>query len=114
MGGEQVGGRIPDHSSPSSEIEAARRHGLIGIIGSAETWETDERFDVVMLCHTIEHLYDLRATMAKARRYLTRGGLFYCDCLDYMELCRMTGDCIPPDPDHARRKPLARWTTATG
>jgi hypothetical protein len=60
-------------------------------VGSAETWETDERFDVVMLCRTIEHLYDLRATMAKVRRYLTPGGLFYCDFLDYLELCRMTG-----------------------
>jgi SAM-dependent methyltransferase len=73
------------------EIAAARRQGLNGIVGTAETWETDERFDVVMLCRTIEHLYDLRATMAKVRRYLTRGGLFYCDFLDYMELCRMTG-----------------------
>jgi 2-polyprenyl-3-methyl-5-hydroxy-6-metoxy-1,4-benzoquinol methylase len=73
------------------EIEAARRQGLHGIVGSAESWETDQRFDVVMLCRTIEHLYDLRATMAKVRRYLTPGGLFYCDFLDYMELCRMTG-----------------------
>jgi SAM-dependent methyltransferase len=73
------------------EIEAARGQGLKGIVGSAETWETNERFDVVMLCRTIEHLYDLRATMAKVRRYLTPGGLFYCDFLDYMELCRITG-----------------------
>jgi SAM-dependent methyltransferase len=73
------------------EIEAARRQGLNGVIGSAETWETGERFDLVMLCRTIEHLYDLRATMAKVRRYLTPGGLFYCDFLDYMELCRTTG-----------------------
>jgi ubiquinone/menaquinone biosynthesis C-methylase UbiE len=73
------------------EIEAACRQGLQGIVGSAETWETDQRFDVVLLCRTIEHLYDLRATIAKVRRYLTPGGLFYCDFLDYMELCRMTG-----------------------
>jgi len=73
------------------EIEAARRQGLNGIIGSAETWETCDRFDVVLLCRTIEHLYDLRATMAKVRRYLAPDGLFYCDFLDYMELCRMTG-----------------------
>jgi len=73
------------------EVEAARRHGLKGVVGSAETWETDGHFDVVMLCRTIEHLYDLRATMAKVRRYLSPGGLFYCDFLDYMELCRLTG-----------------------
>ncbi len=73
------------------EIEAAQRLGLRGVVGSAETWDTDERFDVVLLCRTIEHLFDLRATMAKIRRYLCPGGLFYCDFLDYMELCRTTG-----------------------
>ncbi len=73
------------------EIEAACRLGLRGIVGSAETWETGERFDLVLLCRTIEHLYDLRATMANIRRYLAPGGLFYCDFLDYLELCRITG-----------------------
>ena len=73
------------------EIEAARKQGLNGVVGSAETWDTDERFDIVMMCRTIEHLFDLRATMAKIRRLLSPGGLFYCDFLDYLELCRMTG-----------------------
>lgn len=73
------------------EIEAARRHGLNGVVGSAETWETNEQFDLVMMCRTIEHLFDLRGTMAKIRRLLRPDGLFYCDFLDYMELCRMTG-----------------------
>jgi SAM-dependent methyltransferase len=73
------------------EIEAAQRLGLRGVVGSAETWHTDEQFDLVLLCRTVEHLFDLRATMAKLRRYLRPGGLFYCDFLDYMELCRMTG-----------------------
>jgi SAM-dependent methyltransferase len=73
------------------EIDAARRHGLNGVVGSAETWDTDERFDIVMMCRTIEHLFDLRGTMEKVRRLLAADGLFYCDFLDYMELCRMTG-----------------------
>src|SRR3954468_5488371 len=73
------------------EIEAARKHGLKGIVGSAETWDTEDRFDIVMMCRTIEHLFDLRATMEKVRRLLCPRGLFYCDFLDYMELCRMTG-----------------------
>ncbi len=84
-----VDGTVLDPSQ--EEIEAARRHGLKGVVGSAETWDTDERFDMVMMCRTIEHLFDLRATMQKIRRLLTPGGLFYCDFLDYMELCRMTG-----------------------
>ncbi len=73
------------------EIEAAQRLGLRGVVGSAETWETEERFEMVLLCRTIEHLFDLRATTARIRRYLCPGGLFYCDFLDYMELCRITG-----------------------
>jgi SAM-dependent methyltransferase len=84
-----VEGTVLDPSR--EEIEAACRLGLRGIVGSAETWETEERFDLVLLCRTIEHLYDLRATMANIRRYLAPGGLFYCDFLDYLELCRITG-----------------------
>jgi SAM-dependent methyltransferase len=84
-----ISGTVLDPSR--EEIEAARRQGLHGVVGSAETWETEERFDLVLLCRTVEHLYDLRATMAKIRRYLTPGGLLYCDFLDYLELCRITG-----------------------
>jgi SAM-dependent methyltransferase len=75
----------------ADEIEAACRLGLRGIVGSAETWDTAERFDVVLLCRTIEHLYDLKGTFAKIRRLLAPGGLFFCDFLDYIELCRITG-----------------------
>lgn len=73
------------------EIEAARKSGLNGVVGSAETWDTDEQFDIVMMCRTVEHLFDLRGTMSKIRRLLRPDGLFYCDFLDYLELCRMTG-----------------------
>jgi SAM-dependent methyltransferase len=75
----------------AEEIEAARRQGLNGVVGSAETWDTPERFEIVTMCRTIEHLFDLRATMEKVRRLLAPGGLFYCDFLDYVQLCRMTG-----------------------
>jgi SAM-dependent methyltransferase len=73
------------------EIDAARKSGLHGVVGSAETWDTDQQFDIVMMCRTLEHLFDLRATMEKIRRLLRPDGLFYCDFLDYLELCRMTG-----------------------
>jgi SAM-dependent methyltransferase len=73
------------------EIEAARKSGLHGVVGSAETWDTGDQFDIVMMCRTLEHLFDLRGTMEKIRRLLRPDGLFYCDFLDYLELCRMTG-----------------------
>jgi SAM-dependent methyltransferase len=84
-----VRGTVIDPSE--DEIAAARRLGLEGIVGTVETWDTPERFDMILMCRTIEHLWDLRGSMQKIRRLLKPDGLFYCDFLDYMELCRMTG-----------------------
>jgi SAM-dependent methyltransferase len=84
-----VRGTVIDPSE--EEIAAARRIGLEGIVGTVETWDTAERFDMILMCRTIEHLWDLRGSIEKIRRLLTPDGLFYCDFLDYMELCRMTG-----------------------
>jgi SAM-dependent methyltransferase len=84
-----VQGTVIDPSE--EEIAAARRIGLEGIVGTVETWDTDERFDMILMCRTIEHLWDLRGSVEKIRRLLTPDGLFYCDFLDYLELCRMTG-----------------------
>jgi len=84
-----VHGTVIDPSA--EEIAAARRIGLEGIVGTVEVWDTDERFDMILMCRTIEHLWDLRGSIEKIRRLLTPNGVFYCDFLDYMELCRMTG-----------------------
>jgi len=84
-----VRGTVIDPSE--EEIAAARRIGLEGIVGTVETWDTTERFDMILMCRTIEHLWDLRGSIQKIRRLLTGDGVFYCDFLDYMELCRMTG-----------------------
>jgi SAM-dependent methyltransferase len=84
-----VHGTVIDPSA--EEVAAARKIGLEGIVGSVETWDTGERFDMILMCRTIEHLWDLRGSIEKIRRLLTPDGLFYCDFLDYMELCRMTG-----------------------
>jgi SAM-dependent methyltransferase len=85
----RVRGTVLDPSE--EEIAAARKLGLEGIVGSAETYDSDERFDLVLLCRTVEHLFDLRGTFEKLRGMLAPGGLFYCDFLDFPELCRITG-----------------------
>lgn len=47
-----------------------------------------------MLCRSIEHLFDLRRSLARIRSLLTPQGLFYCDIADFMEMCRLSG---PPE-----------------
>jgi SAM-dependent methyltransferase len=76
------------------EAAAARRAGLESVTGSVEDWTTDEKFDVVLLCRSVEHFFDLRTALAKIRGLLAPGGVFYCDIADFMELCRLSG---PPE-----------------
>ncbi len=73
------------------EIAAARRLGLDGIAGTLESFEGDRRYDMVLLCRSIEHLLDLRTSLRKIRSLIKPDGLFYCDVIDYLESCRLTG-----------------------
>jgi len=73
------------------EVDAARDLGLEGITGSFEKFETDESFDLILFCRSIEHVQDLRGVLAKMRRLLRPDGLLYCDIVDFTELCRLVG-----------------------
>jgi SAM-dependent methyltransferase len=75
----------------TEEIKAARAAGLDAVVGSVESWETQDRFDLILLCRSIEHLFDLRFSLSRIRSLLTPQGLFYCDIADFMEMCRMVG-----------------------
>jgi SAM-dependent methyltransferase len=75
----------------TDEVAAARAAGLEGIVGSVEDWQTSEKFDVILLCRSIEHLFDLRLAMARIRALLKPNGLFYVDIADFMEMSRMVG-----------------------
>jgi len=75
----------------TDEIQAARAAGLDAVVGSVEDWETQERFDLILLCRSIEHLFDLRFSLSRIRALLKPDGLFYCDIADFMEMCRMFG-----------------------
>jgi SAM-dependent methyltransferase len=76
------------------EIAAARASGLDAVVGSVEGYDTEETYDLVLLCRSVEHLMDLRAAFARIRALLKPGGLFYCDIADFMELCQQVG---PPE-----------------
>ncbi len=73
------------------EVAAARTLGLNGVVGTVETYDEPRRFDLVLLCRSIEHLLDLRSALARIRALLKPDGLFYCDVIDYLESCRATG-----------------------
>jgi SAM-dependent methyltransferase len=76
------------------EIAAARSLGLEAVVGSVENYDTQDTYDLVLLCRSVEHLMDLRAAFARIRGLLKPGGLFYCDIADFIELCQQVG---PPE-----------------
>jgi SAM-dependent methyltransferase len=78
----------------AEEAGAARALGVESITGSLEDWSTDRKFDMVLLCRSVEHFYDLRVALKKIRSLLSPEGLFYCDIADFNELCRLSG---PPE-----------------
>ena len=78
----------------ADEVAKAKSIGVEAHVGSVEDWETKEQFDVILLCRTVEHLYDLRLALTKIRALLKPGGLFYCDIAEVEEICRREG---PPE-----------------
>jgi SAM-dependent methyltransferase len=74
-----------------AEIAAARSIGVNGAVGSIETFETSDKFAVILLCRSIEHLFDLSASLKKIHTLLQPDGIFYCDVIDYVESCRRIG-----------------------
>jgi SAM-dependent methyltransferase len=73
------------------EVEAARALGIEASVGSIEDFETDQKFDLILLCRTVEHLFDLRLGLSRIRELLAPCGVFYCDFSDFMEVCRREG-----------------------
>ncbi len=66
------------------ELEEARRRGLETITGLVEDADFgQQQFDFVILCQTIDHLLDIRGTLAKIRQLLAPEGLFFVDIVDF-------------------------------
>ncbi len=76
------------------EAEAARTLGLNSVVGLVENWQPEERFDVVLLCRSIEHVADLRKALSRIRELMRPDGLLFCDIAEFMESCRLMG---PPE-----------------
>ena len=91
---KQLGYRPTIVEPSAAEAAMARSLGLDAVVGSIETWQTDHNFDVILLCRTVEHLYDLKLALTKIRSLLKPTGLFYCDLADFLEIVRREG---PPE-----------------
>mgnify|MGYP006195900629 CR=1 FL=1 len=66
------------------EVEQARRLGLETITGLVEQHDFgDRRFDLVIVCQTVDHLLDVAGTLARIRQLLTPRGLLFIDIVDF-------------------------------
>jgi 2-polyprenyl-3-methyl-5-hydroxy-6-metoxy-1,4-benzoquinol methylase len=67
-----------------AEVEEARRLGLETITGLVEEHDFgDRRFDVVIICQTVDHLLDIAGTLTRVRQLLTAGGILFIDIVDF-------------------------------
>lgn len=74
------------------ELAVARVAGMETIAGLVEDFDPGERkWDLVLLCQTIDHLLDVRGTLAALREMLTDGGRAFVDIVDLDVLLRRTG-----------------------
>ena len=75
-------GKVLDPSE--KELEEARHLGLATAHGLFEQVDFgSEKFDLVLLCQTIDHLLNIDVTLNKVRQCLRENGLFFVDIVDF-------------------------------
>lgn len=76
----------------ADELAIAHAAGMETIAGLAEDFDPGERcWDLVLLCQTIDHLLDVRRTLAALRRMTAPGGHAFVDILDIGVMVPRTG-----------------------
>jgi SAM-dependent methyltransferase len=74
------------------EVDHARALGLDTVTGLVETHDFGaSRFDVVLICQTIDHLLDVGGTLRRVRDLLTPGGFLFVDIVDFRAACLRNG-----------------------
>ncbi len=75
-----------------AELAVAHAAGMETIAGLVEDFDPGERnWDLVLLCQTIDHLLDVRGTLAALRRMTAPGGRAFVDIVDVDVLVGRTG-----------------------
>ena len=70
------------------ETAEAQALGLETIEGLVESVDLgDRRFDLVVICQTVDHLLDIAGTLARVRGLLTDRGLLFIDIVDFRAGC---------------------------
>lgn len=93
----QTGARATVLDPAPDELAVARAAGMETIGGLAEDFDAGRRrWDLVLLCQTIDHLLDVRGTLAALRRMTADGGRAFVDILDADLMLERTGsiECV--------------------
>lgn len=74
------------------ELAVARAAGMETVAGFIEDFDPGERrWDLVLLCQTIDHLLDVHGALAALRQMMAGGGRAFVDIVDVDVLVRRTG-----------------------
>lgn len=75
-----------------NELNEAKKLGLEVINGFIESHDFgSQRFDLILLCQTIDHLADIRLSLKKMHEVLSDDGLFFVDAVDFRKIYLKTG-----------------------
>ncbi len=64
------------------ELAVAREKGLKTVCGFIEDYQTSDTFDLILFLQTIDHVYDLKATLGHISQLLKEDGYFVIDTVN--------------------------------
>jgi SAM-dependent methyltransferase len=70
----------------ATSIEVAQKRGLEGFVGRIEDFETDRRFDLVLMLNLIEHVDDPIGVLRRAGELVSPGGLVWLQTPNFRAL----------------------------
>jgi SAM-dependent methyltransferase len=89
---DRLGARATVLDPSPDELAVARDAGMETVAGLVEDFDPGgRRWDLVLLCQTIDHLLDLRSTLTALRRMTAPGGRAFVDVLDAGFVVAKTG-----------------------
>jgi SAM-dependent methyltransferase len=81
MGSESV--TIVEPCVAEATVAVQRAYNGRVVVQSAEDFEPgEERWDLILLCQTVDHLRSISAVLRKVRTWLAPGGRFFVDAVD--------------------------------
>jgi SAM-dependent methyltransferase len=74
------------------EVEVARRLKLDTVTGFVEDYDPGTtRFELVLMCQTVDHLLDIHRSLTKVHEILNEDGVFFVDIVDFRAAYRRNG-----------------------